>query len=163
MEAYAVFVNATEANMGHDIFVSSSKEGIVRYLKEVESEICNDQDPEISVKQCRSVLPSFTEESETGHLVCSQIPYTVWKKQMDGGIAYAMTFTGPDRETSLVCFTDDLSEIYKKARYYTHEYILQKDMEEEIAQWVWDGETAFMWCSHSPSYGRLEILRVGVD
>lgn len=162
MEAYAVFVNATEANMDHDVFVSASKEGIMRYLKEVESEICNDQDPEITVKQCRSIFPSLDAEQESGHLVCAQIPYTVWKKQIAGDVVYAMTFTGSDRETSLVCFTDDLSEIYKKARYYTHEYIVEQDMEEEIGQWVWDGEPTFTWMSCSPTYGRLTILRVGL-
>jgi hypothetical protein len=163
MEAYAVFLNATEANMGEDIHVHRSKEGVLMYLREVESYICNDQDPAITTKQCRSVMPSFDADQESGHLVCPQIPYTVLKKQLAGDVVYAMTFTGEDHTTELVCFTDDLTEIYKKARYYTHEYILEKDMEEVIGEWVWDGEPTFTWASYSPKYGRLNILRLSLE
>lgn len=162
MEAYAVFVNATEANMGEDLHISTSKDGILDYLHKIEVDICRDQDPAITTKQCRSVTPAFLGEREKGHLVCPQVPYTLLKKHMVGDVVYAMTFTGIDREKELVCFTDDLNEIYKQARYYTHEYIVEKDMEEEIEEWVWDGEPAFTWTSYGPSYGRLEILRASL-
>lgn len=162
MEAYAVFVNATEANMGYDMHVSSSSDAILRYLQNIESNICNDQDPEITAKQCHSVMPALTSQKEHGHLICPQIPYTILKKQMQGDVIYVMTFTGSDREKELVCFTDDLDEIYKQARYYTHEYILHTDMEDEISEWVWEGEQAFTWISYAPMYGCLEILRVGL-
>ncbi len=163
MEAYAVFLNATEANMGSDVEICCSKEAVLTYLRDAESDICKDQDPAITTKQCHSVMPSFDADQESGHLVCPQVPYTVLKKIIQGDVVYAMTFTGEDNSTELVCFTDDLTEIYKKARYYTHEYILEKDMEEIIGEWVWDGEPTFTWVSYSPKYGRLNILRASLE
>lgn len=147
------------ANMGYDVYVSTKSDDITRYIHNVETEICRDQDPHIPSSQCHTRMPTYERTYEEGHVVARSIPYQLWKKQIRNGEIYVMTYMHDDESVEVACVSDDISELCNVACTYEQSYMDDTHVVKEIHHWIKGGKPQLTLANYSPTYGVLTITR----
>lgn len=147
------------ANMGYDVYVSTKCDDITRYIRNVEEEICRDQDPHIPSSQCHTRMPTYECSYEEGHVVARNVPYQLWKTQVRSGEVYVVTYMHNDESVEVACVSEDIGEVCNVACTYEQSYMNETNVAMEIRNWAKSDKAQLTLANYSPVYGVLTIAR----